>query len=258
MKCWKNNFNKKTLKDAVKFKENISDISNEGYKFKARVKDKYDIELIIQDDILYDMSCTCSKKSSCVHEAGVLYFLEEFPEILEDFNDKTQDLDKISKTDVNKNLKIISPNKLVKFLKKEFKKNPRIKYDFIKYFSDESLIDEKSYERKLKGILKRGKAMGFSHHGYYNLNKIGSELKKFLKKDIGILFEIGEYRFAYKLLNEIMEIFIDQIYWVDNAWYDIAYYYRQYCFMLFDLDVLSESEKLKIQSHLYHINNILF
>lgn len=258
MKCWKSNFNDKTLKDRIKFKDSITDIRNDGYVFKACVKGKYQVELTIQDDILYDMSCSCSKKSAWAHESGLLYFLDDFPEILEDFKNKTSDLNKISKTDVNKELKIISPNKLVKFLKKEFKKNPKIKYDYIKHFSDESLIDEKSYERKLKGILRRGKGRGFSNHGYYDLEKIGSELKKFLKKDIQVLFDVGEYAFAYKMLSEIMEIFIDQFYWMEDVWYDIAYYYRQYCYDLFELDVLSESEKLIVQGHLYHINNILF
>ena len=57
------------------------------------------------------MTCSCSKKSACAHEAGVLYFLDEFPEILEDFNQKnTSQI--ISERNVEDSLNIISLNGL--------------------------------------------------------------------------------------------------------------------------------------------------
>ena len=258
MKCWKNGFDEKTLENAVKFKDEITDISNDGCTFKACAKGRYHVELIIQDDILYDMSCTCSKKSGCAHEAALLYFLEEFPEILEDFKTKTADIEKISKANVDKDLKVISKDKLVKFIKKEFKKNPKTKYDFMKHFSEESLIDGKAYARKLKGILRKGKERGFSNHGYYSLEKIAGDLKRFMKKDIQILIDLKEYPLAYELLNEIMDIFIDPIYRRADAWYDIAYYYRQYCYILIEEGVLSPEEEEHIQGHFSHINYILF
>lgn len=142
MKCWKYNFDETTLKNGIKFKNDVTHISNEDYIFKACVKDKYHVELTIQDDILYDMSCSCSKKSSCAHEAGVLYFLDEFPEILEDFNQKnTSQI--ISERNVEDSLNIISPSKALKFLRHEFRNDSRLKYRFIKYFENESLIDKK-------------------------------------------------------------------------------------------------------------------
>ena len=175
MNCWKNNFNEKTLNQAIKYKNNIENINYDGYTFRATVKSKFSVELIIQDNLLFDMSCSCAKKSSCTHEAGLLYFLEEFPEILEDFTNVTE-ADKISDLDVSDDLKVISDTKLKKFLKKEFKKNPKLKYNFIKQFKSESLIDSKAYEKKLKSILRNGgKEMGF-----IKSHKLSVDIKLFL------------------------------------------------------------------------------
>lgn len=252
MKCWKNNFNEKTLNQAIKYKNDIENITYNGYTFKATVKSKFSVELIIQDNLLFDMSCSCAKKSSCAHEAGLLYFLEEFPEILEDFKDTSAD--KITDINVNEDLKVISDTKLKKFLKKEFKKNPKLKYNFIKQFKSESLIDSKAYEKKLKSILRNGgKEMGF-----YKLHNMRTPLKKFIKKDIYILIQQNEYELAFKLLNDIMDIFIDQIYWDDDTWYEIAYYYRKYVYFLLDNGEFSENEKIRVQRNLNIINGLIF
>ena len=96
-----------------------------------------------------------------------------------------------------------------------------MKYDFINFIGKESLIDKKDFKRNLKRILKRGRADGFSIHGFYDLDVIGSDLKRFMKKDIHIINQ-GEYRFAYELLSGIMDIFIDQIYWDNHHWYDMC------------------------------------
>ena len=62
MNCWKNNFNEKTLNQAIKYKNNIENINYDGYTFRATVKSKFSVELIIQDNLLFDMSCSCDKK----------------------------------------------------------------------------------------------------------------------------------------------------------------------------------------------------
>ena len=255
MECWQSNFNNKTLNDGLKHKGNVEDVYYDRYTLHASVK-SYDVELILQDDILFDMSCSCAKKSSCAHEAGVLYFIEEFPEVLNNISE--ENTEKISKININNDLKIISDSKLKKFLKSEFKRNPKLKYNFIKYFSEESLIDEKALEKKLKTILKRGREPGFSNHGFYNLRSIGSELKKFMKKDIRLLIDLGEYKFAYKLLNMIMDIFIDQIYWDVNHWYEIAYYYREYAYELIERNILTDRQKEHMTGHIDTISNRIF
>lgn len=256
MKCWKANFKKTPLKQGIKYKDSLEDIAYDGHTFKTTVKgdEDYEVEVIVQDDILFDMSCSCSSKNPCGHEAAALYFLEEFPEILEDGDDG--DAVKIRKINVNDDLKIISETQLVKFLKKEFRKNPKVKYDFIKYFSEESLIDRKTYEKKLKKILRRGKEPGFSRHGFYNLTAIGSDLKKFMKKDIDILIDLGEHEFALKLLNEIMDIFIDPIYWNQNHWYEIAFYWHQYCSYLLENYDFTGTEKEHVKAHYIKLNRI--
>ena len=255
MNCWKNNFNEKTLKQGLKYKNNVEDISYNGYTFKAtiRAKNEFHVELILQDGILYDMTCSCSKKSSCAHEAGLLFFLEEFPEILEDFEDANES-EKIIDVDVNDDLKVISESKLKKFLKKEFKKNPKLKYEFIKQFSEESLIDSKAYERKLKQILRNGG----KEFGYYKLHNMRSPIKKFIKKDIYTLIQQNEFELAFKLLNEIMDLFIDQIYWDDDAWYEIAFYYREYIYFLLENGEFTSEDHMRVQRNLSVINGIVF
>ena len=257
MKCWKNNFDDKTLKTGVKYKDNVVNIDYDGHTLKATVKNKYDVELIMQDNILFDMSCTCSKKSSCTHEAGLLYFLDEFPEILEDFAKKDYKADKIKDIDIDSDLKIISESKLKKFLKKEFKNNPKLKYNFIEYFKSDSLIDHKAYEKKLKKIIRKGKGKGFSYHGYYDLEKIGRELKEFIRKEISNVFKQKDYEFTYKLLNEIMDTFIDQIYWDEDVWYDIAYTYREYSNYLLKNNCISPEEESHMLMNLSIINGII-
>ena len=255
MNCWKNNFNEKTLRQGLKYKNNVENISYDGYTFKASIKSKneFNVELVLQDNILFDMSCSCSKKSSCAHEAGVLYFLEEFSEILKDFTDDSE-YEKIADIAINNELKVISESKLKKFLKKEFKKDPKLKYNFIKQFSTESLIDSKAYERKLKRILRNGE----KEFGYYKLYNIRTPLKNFIKKDICTLINQKEYRLAYRLLNEIMDLFNDQIYWDDDAWYDIAYYYREYTNFLLKTGRFDNNEILHVEKNLSIINDIVF
>lgn len=255
MDCWQSNFKNKPLNDGFKYKDSLTDIEYDGYTFNAKVK-SYDVELIIQDNVLFDMSCTCSRKSPCAHEAAALYFLEEFPDILDEFD--CEDTEKISEISISDDLKIISDSKLKKFLKKEFKKNPKLKYNFIKFIGEESLIDKKDYEKKLKSILKRGKARGFANHGFYDLSVIGSDLKKFMKKDIRLLINHGEYKFAFSLLNTIMDIFIDQIYWDEYHWIDICYLYREFAYDLFERNVLSGSEKDYMMGHIRVFSDIVF
>ena len=58
MNCWKNNFNEKTLKQGLKYKNNVENISYDGYTFKASIKTKNEVKVqrIFQDNLLFDMS----------------------------------------------------------------------------------------------------------------------------------------------------------------------------------------------------------
>ena len=256
MKCWKNSFDEKTLKNALKFKDDITDISNDGYTFKACVKGRYHVELIIQDNILYDMSCTCSKKSGCAHEAALLYFLEEFPEILEDFNEKNTG--EVIRTNVEYTLNRISPGNLLKFVRHEFRNDPKLKYRFAKYFERESIIDKKEYERKLKDILKYGKEDGFKKHGHYDIRRVGTPLKKFLRDDLEILITQKEYELAYRLVDEITSIFMDEYYWDTPVWYDMMDYCSQHCYTLSTKSCLIKSEREKMRQRYERIDYMTY
>ena len=82
-------------------------------------------------------------------------------------------------------------------------------------------------------------------------------LKKFIKKDIYTLIEQKEYRLAYRLLNDIMNLFNDQIYWDDDAWYEIAYYYRKYIYFLFENCEFSNAERAYVERNMSIINGIV-
>ena len=83
-------------------------------------------------------------------------------------------------------------------------------------------------------------------------------LKKFIKKDIYLLIEQNEFELAFKLLNEIMDLFIDQIYWDDDAWYEIAYYYREYTSYLLRNGKFSKEERQHVKRNVCIINGIVF
>ena len=246
MKCWKTKFKKTPLKQAEKLKEEIKNPEYDGYSFTSNV-DGFDVELVIQDDRLYDMNCSCTRKTPCAHEAAALYFLEEFGEILEDYD--KENTEKITKISVNDDLKDISTSKLIKFVKAEFRKNPQFKYDFIKYFEEESMVDTKEYARKLKKILRRGREPGFSHHGFYDFKKISTELKRFVNKDIEVLIRHGEGEFALEKLIEITDIFKDPMYRVNDAWFEIMLSYGDYCgIILSNFKIPSEMKNHAIEN----------
>ena len=115
------------------------------------------------------------------------------------------------------------------------------------------MIDSKANERKLKRILRNGE----KEFGYYKLYNIRTPLNNFIKKDICTLINQKEYRLAYRLLNEIMDLFNDQIYWDDDAWYDIAYYYREYIYFLFENGEFSNAEKSYVERNMSIINGIV-
>ena len=94
--------------------------------------------------------------------------------------------------------------------------------------------------------------------GYYKLHNMGTPLKKFMKKDILTLIQLKEFELALNLLNYIMDIFIDEVYWGDYVWYDIAYYYREYACYLIENGEFSSDEKAHVQNHVRIINDIVF
>ena len=90
------------------------------------------------------------------------------------------------------------------------------------------------------------------------MHNMRTPLKNFIKKDIYTLIEQNEYELAFRLLNEIMDLFIDQIYWDDDAWYEIAYYYREYTYFLLENGEFSNPEILHVKKNIAIINDIVF
>lgn len=239
------------LKRQINLREKIDNIQHTSSTINATIKStrEFNVELILEEDIFLDVTCSCSSKSHCVHEAIFLKFIDEYPEILEDHK-KYYNKDKsLLNEDTDSILKNISKTKLDSFIKKEFKRNPKFKYDFINHFHHNSLIDKKTYEKKLKRIFNNAKGRGFSYSGYYDIDSLSKPLKQFMREDIKKLVNLKEYEFASKLLNDIMDILDNEIYLDDRSFYNAIYYYQDYSEILLDKK-LSKNNKEKMQNHL--------
>ena len=252
MNAWKNLFNDKILEKAEKYKTKISDIKHDSNKLTASVKSskQFNVSLIVEDGILLDCDCSCSAKGYCVHEAAFLYFLDEYPEIIEDHKQYYKKEDSLLHRDTGNLLKNASKAKLVSFINKEFKINPKLKYDFIKHFENTSVIDKRAYEKKLKSIFSNGKGRDYSYSGYYDMDSLAKPLKKFMRSDIKVLMNVAEYNLACNLLLYIMDELHDLIYFDNYHFPNIANYYYNYADMLLNNDAISRDDKEKLESNL--------
>jgi len=255
MNSWKYIFTKSILEKADKFKGKIDNIEHTPTSIKAIIKStrEFNVELILEEDLFLDVSCSCSAKSHCVHEAIFLKFIDEYPEIVDDHKSYYNKKKSLLNEDTENILKNISKTKLNSFIKKEFKQNPKFKYDFIKYFNNASLIDKKAYEKKLKRIFNNAKGPEFSYGGYYDMRSLAKPLKQFMREDIKRLVNLKEYEFACKLLNDIMDELDNEIYLDDRSFYNAIYYYQDYADILLE-EKLSQKNRNKMQGHLGRFN----
>lgn len=255
MNSWKYIFTKSILEKADKFKGKIDNIEHTPTSIKAIIKStrEFNVELILEEDLFLDVSCSCSAKSHCVHEAIFLKFIDEYPEIVDDHKSYYNKKKSLLNEDTENILKNISKTKLNSFIKKEFKQNPKFKYDFIKYFNNASLIDKKAYEKKLKRIFSNAKGPEFSYGGYYDMRSLAKPLKQFMREDIKRLVNLKEYEFACKLLNDIMDELDNEIYLDDRSFYNAIYYYQDYADILLE-EKLSQKNRNKMQGHLGRFN----
>ncbi|MBR0472836.1 MAG: hypothetical protein IJI98_09100 [Methanosphaera sp.] len=253
MITWKHLFNQKILEKSKNYKGKISEIKHTPSTITAQLKTnrEFKVELVIEENQLFDLNCTCSSKTHCIHQAVFLRFIEEFPEILEDHQKYYKPQESVLNKDCEQMLKQVSITRLNTFIKKELKLNPQFKYDFIKYFQNKSLIDEKLYEKNLNTIFYNAKGQGFSYHGYYEMGSLSKPLKKYMRTDIKKLIEAKEYKLACKLLNNIMEKLDDEIYIDDRRFYDIVYYYQDYADILLEQNI-NDKDKNKIKKYLIH------
>ena len=255
MNSWKYLFTKSILEKADKFKGKIDDIEHTPTSIKAVVKStrEFNVELLLEEDLFLDVSCSCSAKSHCVHEAIFLKFIDEYHEIVDDHKSYYNKKNSLLNEDTENILKNISKTKLNSFIKKEFKQNPKFKYDFIKYFNKTSLIDKKAYEKKLKRIFNNAKGPGFSYDGYYDMRSLAKPLKQYMREDIKRLVNLKEYEFACKLLNDIMDELDNEIYLDDKSFDNAIYYYQDYADILLE-EKLSQKNRNKMQKHLGRFN----
>ena len=251
MDNWRYMYSKSILEKVENFKGKIVDIEHTPQSIKGKVKTsrEFNVELLLEEDLFLDVFCSCSSKSHCLHEAVFLKFIDEYPELMEDHRKYYDKNESVLNVDTENILKNISQTKINTFLKKEFRNNPKFKYDFIKHFQSNSLIDKKEYEKKLKRIFNNAKSPGFSYDGYYNMNALSKPLKQFMREDIKKLVNLEEYEFACKLLNDIMDKLDDEVYLEFNSFHNAIYYYEDYADILLN-QKLSANSRNTMQKHL--------
>lgn len=251
MNSWKQKFSKSVLEKSEKSKAKITDVTHTNSQIRGVLKSnkEFKIDLTIEKGELFDMNCSCSSKTNCVHEAIFLHFLDEFPEILDDHDKLFKPKKSVLNVDCDDILSKVTSTKLNSFIKKELRNNNQFKYDFIKHFGSTSLIDKKVYEKKLKSIFSNSKDSDFRYMQLYDMGKLSRPLKSFMRQDIKLLIDMKEYSFACKLLNEIAEKLSKEEYVDDQRFYNIVYYYQDYAEILMQTDI-SKKQKDEMDTHL--------
>lgn len=182
LKAWEKLYNEDDLNEAIDLAEKVSVIENDGVEIIAKV-DGFNVTTYIECNSPAYLSCSCSSKFPCKHEAALVYYLKDHPELYL----KSQDFDEI--------FNLVSRSNLQKFLLDEFKNDPMLKERFLKRFSNR-FIDKQYYADKLDDVFRRGEGRDFKNHGFHDLDLMEDALYDFIFEDISNIFR-GLVKFAF-------------------------------------------------------------
>ena len=243
MKAWEKLYRVKDLDEAVTLADNIKIISNDGVQIIAQVGD-FKVETYIQYASPSCPSCSCSSVYSCKHEAAIVYYLKNHPELY------------LENQSINEVFYIITDDELKDFLKDEFQLNPDLKDRFLKRFSDNS-IDKNYYNNKLSKIFRKGGGRDFEYHGFYDLDRMEDGLYDFISSDISNILSAGEYDFACELMIRIAELLNDEVVSTHDSWYNLADRFMEQVNAL-SFSIYLDAEKMdELNANTGHITSIL-
>lgn len=80
LKAWEKMYESSDLDEALKLVDRVSVKSSDGVQIIAQVED-FEVETIVEYNSPSYLSCSCSSKYTCKHEASLVYYLERHPEL---------------------------------------------------------------------------------------------------------------------------------------------------------------------------------
>lgn len=242
MKAWEKLYESDVLDEAINLADNVKIISNDGIEIIAPI-DGFEVKTYIEYNSPSYLSCNCSSRYSCKHEAALVYYLKNHSDLYL----KTPDFDET--------LNLVSHDDLKEFLLDEFKDNPDLKDKFLKRFSN-NFIDKNYYSDKLDDIFKRGEGRDFEYHGFYDLDLMDDYLYDFLFNDISDILSAGEYDFACDLLIRIAVLLNDEVISTYDSWYNLDDRFMEHVNVL-AFSIYLDSKKLdELYANMNHITNV--
>lgn len=232
MKGWYLTFDDESLDGAKNCKVEISHVE-EG-EIIAKV-DGFEVMAPIVFHSPHYVSCNCKSKYPCKHEAALIYYLEEHPELL---NGSQSEADLISSID---------EYQLREFLKNEMKRNFQLKKDFLEEFGKESVIDKQYYVDKLNQVFRSGEDRYFADFGIYNIDMMEYGLSEFIDNELSKILEMREHSFACSLVEKIAEILGDDLAVSYDSWYGIVEDFMEYVYILEDSIYLTSNERKSLE-----------
>ena len=239
MKAWQKQYSTEELDEALKISGDVKIKSIYDEQIIAGVGD-FEVETVIEYGSPSYLSCTCPSRMPCRHEAALVYYIINHPELCS----KEQDFDEI--------FNMVCEDDLKNFLKEEFKANNDLKNRFIKRFSSNS-VNRDFYSDKLSDIFKRSEGRDFEYHGFYDLDLMEDGLYEFISSDIPDILASGEHDFACDLMIRIAKILNDEVISTHDSWYDLADCFMEQVYAL-SFSIYLDSLKLdELHSNIHHI-----
>ena len=243
MKAWQKQYSTEELDEALKISGDVKIKSIYDEQIIAGVGD-FEVETVIEYGSPSYLSCTCPSRRPCRHEAALVYYIINHPELCS----KEQDFDEI--------FNLVCEDDLKNFLKEEFKANKDLKNRFIKCFSSNP-INRNFYSDKLSDIFKIGEARDFEYHGFHDLDLMEDELYRFISSDIPDILASGEHDFACELMIRIAKLLNDEVISTHDSWYDLADSFMEQVNVLY-FSIYLDSEKLdELYLNIDHIMNCI-
>ena len=196
MTDWENYFSNVILERGYDYFEmntvEIINASNKSIDAKVIGSDAYDVRISFKNREIKSMYCSCPYYDYCKHQAAVLYYADNHPEIFP----KNDGIDKLVKN--------VSLKDLREFLIEELANDNDLLNRF-KVFTD-SATDEAFYEKKLTYCFSKP------------VNVI-----RFIDEDMSFLIKNGNFELVLKLSGMIVD-YLKEIYHCDyDAFIDILY-----------------------------------
>lgn len=243
MKAWQKQYSKEELDEALKIVEDVKIKRNDDVEIIAMVGD-FKVETIMEFNNPSYLSCTCPSIRPCRHEAALVYYIINHPELYS------------KKQDFNELFNLVCEDDLKNFLLKEFNSNKDLKDRFINYFAP-NLINEDFYRDKLSDVFRRGEGRDFDDHGFHDLDLMEDELYEFLFTDIPNILSAGEHDLACELLIRIAKLLNDEVISTYDSWYNLTDRFMEQVHAL-SFSIYLDGEKLdELYSNMDHIMNCI-